>query len=397
MKQQLTRIRKKHVVSGVFFAGTISLMYAGIASLFTPIRYEGMPLEQAQNSAFAAEQEKIPEPPAMVHIEIPHAVKAAYMSSCVASTPSFRDHVIGIANKTEINSLVIDIKDSSGILSYEPDDRSLRQEDDGKERCDIENIRALIKRLHDDNIYTIGRIAVFQDPYFVKMHPELAVQSKKTGKAWKDRKGITWIDAGSQEMWDYTIAIAKDAYSQGFDEINFDYIRFPSDGNIQDMAFPVSSTTPKTVVMRSFFEYLSREMKTAGIPTSADVFGMTTTVEDDLNIGQELSAALENFDYVAPMVYPSHYPKGFNGWSNPNAHPYELIQFVMGTAVSRANEMGSVSLKLRPWLQDFSIGYPEYGKAEVEAQIKALYDVGLTSWMLWDPSNKYAGGALLPE
>jgi hypothetical protein len=124
---------------------------------------------------------------------------------------------------------------------------------------------------------------------------------------------------------------------------------------------------------------------------------MTTTATDDLNIGQVLENALPYFDYIAPMVYPSHYPDGFHGWTNPNAHPYDLIQYVMKSGVDRAIVASTTPLKLRPWLQDFSMGTPSYGKKEVEDQIQAVYDVGLTSWMLWDPSNKYAGGALLKE
>lgn len=391
-------IKKKHFINGAFFVGSFSLMYAGVAAIFSPLDYKAaVPVDEdsvrvATTTLDVPEKEQIAP---VVHIKTPDAVKAAYMSSWVAGTPSIRDRVVRIVNTTEINSVVLDIKDYSGRISYEVSNPDILATGAVERR--IPDIRELLSMLHKDNIYVIGRIAVFQDQYFIKEHPDTAVRSKKTGGVWKDYKGIEWVDAGSREMWDYAIAIAQDAYSQGFDEINFDYIRFPADGEIRDMTFPISNGKSKPEVMKEFYQYLGEHMKTSGITTSADLFGMTMTSTDDLNIGQVLEDALPYFDYIAPMVYPSHYPKGFNQWSNPNAHPYDMIHFVMSAGVERAIAASTTPLKLRPWLQDFSLGAPAYGKAEVEAQIKGTYDAGLTSWMLWDPSNKYAGGALLPE
>ncbi len=391
-------IKKTHMVGGAFVMGSLSLFYAGSVAMLSPLEYQAPIVETREAPASTPENIIVPEPvpiPPVIHVKTPDAVKAIYMSSWVAGTPSIRERVIGIVNHTEANSLVIDIKDYSGRISYQVSDPELLKI--GSVEVRIRDIRELIARLHEDNIYVIGRIAVFQDPYFVKLHPELAVKSKKTLGAWKDDKGITWLDASAKEVWDYCLAIAKDAHEAGFDEINFDYVRFPSDGNIQDMSFPISGNRPKPEVIKEFFAYLDARMKTAGITTSADIFGMTTTANDDLNIGQVLENALPYFDYLAPMVYPSHYPNGFMGFSNPNAHPYEVIEYVMKSGVDRAIVASTTPLKLRPWLQDFSLGPPVYGKKEVEDQIQAVYDAGLTSWMLWDPGNKYNGGALLRE
>lgn len=392
--------QKEHVVGGVFLIASIALFYAGATSVILSFSHHSSVknLLLSANATSTEVFETIPDVemfPPVTHVQTPVAVKAAYMSACVASTPSLRDRVINLINTTEINSLVLDIKDSSGVISYKTDNPSLQTS--LGEGCRISRLRELISTLHKNNVYVIGRIAVFQDAFRAEQQPDIAVKSKTTGLLWKDNGGKTWIDPSSTDMWEYTVALAKDAHSQGFDEINFDYIRFPSDGKLQDMVFPISGTVQKKVVTKSFFEYLSNEMRTEGITTSADVFGMTTTSGDDLNIGQELTVVLQNFDYVAPMVYPSHYPKGFGGWANPNAHPYDVIYFVMKAGADRAIEEGTSPLKLRPWLQDFSLGAPTYGKKEVEDQIRATYDAGLTSWMLWDPSNKYAGGALLRE
>ncbi len=392
--------QKEHVVGGIFLIASIAFFYAGATSVILSVT-RNAPIKNLLLSSNATSTElfeTIPEVemyPPVTHVQTPAAVKAAYMSACVASTPSLRDKVIHLINTTEINSLVLDIKDSTGVVSYKTDNPSLQTT--LSEGCRISHLRELIATLHKNNVYVIGRIAVFQDAFRAEQQPDIAIKSKTSGRVWEDSAGKAWIDPSSADMWEYTAALAKDAYSQGFDEINFDYIRFPSDGKLQDMVFPISGNTPKEAVTKSFFEYLSNEMRTAGITTSADVFGMTTTSEDDLNIGQELAIVLQNFDYVAPMVYPSHYPKGFGGWANPNAHPYDVIYFVMKAGADRAIAGGTSPLKLRPWLQDFTLGAPTYGKKEVEDQIRATYDAGLTSWMLWDPSNKYAGGALLPE
>lgn len=326
------------------------------------------------------------------HIKTPEEVKAIYMSSWVAGTNDFKNKLIKIIDDTELNAVVIDIKDSTGKISFEVSDPILTKENSVEKR--IPDIHALLELLHSKNIYVIGRIAVFQDPHFIKNHPNSAVKTATNKQAfWKDRKGISWIDPSSKEAWEYMTALAKESHALGFDEINFDYIRFPSDGNMKDIYYPLSEGKVKTEVMKSFYEYLNQNLKKEGIVISADLFGMTATNTDDLNIGQILEDALVNFDFVAPMVYPSHFPKNWNGYSNPNTKPYEVIKISMGSAVKKAEAIGESPLKLRPWLQDFNMG-ATYTPDMVRAQIKATYDVGLNSWMLWDPANTYTKEAL---
>jgi hypothetical protein len=332
------------------------------------------------------------------YVETPNPVKAIYMTSWVAGTNSIRNNLVRIIDDTEINSIVIDIKDYSGKVVFAITDPQLKSF--GSEEIRVSDMRDFIESLHKKGIYVIGRVAVFQDAYFVKHRPDLAIRNEKGSEVWKDRKGISWIDVGSKEYWDYIIQIAKEARKIGFDEINFDYIRFPSDGNMQDISFPMSSTTPKSVALKNFFVYLHDHLKDTGLKTSADLFGMTTTASDDMGIGQIFENALPYFDYVMPMVYPSHYPPNFMNYKNPAQHPYELIQYTMKSAVDRrealATSTGQTLAKLRPWLQDFDLG-ADYGPEEVKAQIKATYDVGLDSWALWSASNKYTKGALNDE
>ena len=338
---------------------------------------------------------KVPDIFMPSYVQTPNQVKAIYMTSWVASNNKLRSGLVSIVDTTEINSIVIDIKDYSGKLVFAIPDPKLKSF--GSEEIRVSDMRDFIESLHKKGIYVIGRIAVFQDAYFVKHRPDLAVKNEKGTLVWKDRKGISWIDVGSEEYWDYIILISKEARKIGFDEINFDYIRFPSDGNMKDISFPWSSTTPKSIALKNFFQYLSTNLKDSGLKTSADLFGMTTTASDDMGIGQLLEDALPYFDYVMPMVYPSHYPTNFMNYKNPAQHPYEVIQYTMKSAVDRrealASSTGAVLAELRPWLQDFNLG-ADYGSAEVRAQIKATYDVGLDSWALWSASNKYTKGAL---
>lgn len=341
------------------------------------------------------------------HLPTPEPLKALYMTSWVAGTKNMRDHLVSLALETEVNALVIDIKDYTGNISFLVDDPLLLEIGAAQER--IPNIKELIEYLHANDIYVIGRIAVFQDPHFVAKRQDLAVRRANDGAIWKDYKGISWLDAGARDVWDYTVAIAKQAHAYGFDEINFDYIRFPSDGNMKDILYPVSGKKPKAETIRDFFAYLREKLDDTGAVLSADLFGMTTTNADDLNIGQKLEYALPYFDYVAPMVYPSHYPPGFNGYAKPATKPYDVVKFCMDRAHEKIQAMrwnasttpnvleANVTFsQIRPWLQDFDLG-AIYTADMVRAQMQAAYDAGLTSWMLWDASNRYTKEALLSE
>ena len=338
----------------------------------------------------------------------PAKIKAVYATSWVAGTPSMFERLVNIAKTTEINAIVIDVKDYSGYVAYDI-------KNDAAERYKAKEIRipkinSLIKRLHDGNIYVIARISVFQDPRLAAARPDLAVKSKKNGKTWRDKKNLSWVDAASEEAWEYNIAVAKDAAGRGFDEINFDYIRFPSDGNLNDADFPFwNEKSPRRETLQKFFRRLNEEL--SGIPISADLFGLTTTGADDLGIGQVLEDAFGNFDYVAPMVYPSHFANGTFGFKNPAAHPYEVVKNSMESASKRLDAFYNATTtraeinnsnsavrfsKLRPWLQDFDLG-ADYDAKMVKAQIEASAEAKSAGWMLWDPKNVYTKEALISE
>lgn len=340
------------------------------------------------------------------HLPTPEPLRGIYMTACVAATKDWRERMVQFADDTEINAIIIDVKDYTGTVSIPADENDI--EGVLGKGCKIPDIKEFIEMLHDRGIYAIARIAVFQDPFYAVRHPDLAVKKKSdTSVVWKDRKGLSFIDAGAKPFWDYIVQIGEVSYEAGFDELNLDYIRFPSDGDMTDIYFPWSNATVtadrlegKAKVVRSFFEYMREafpEGSTTSPKLSADLFGMTTTNRDDLGIGQILEYAIPNFDYIAPMVYPSHYPSGFQGYENVNKYPYEIVKYSMDVAVGRLVQASTTPLKLRPWLQDNDYPVP-YTADMVRAQIDATYDAGLDSWMLWDPGNTYTREALLgPE
>jgi len=331
----------------------------------------------------------------------PEIIKAVYLTGWSGGSRGRIDYVIQLARTTEMNAVVVDIKDFSGEVAYKTDVVKVKQY--GAEAViKIRDIDALLERLHREGIYVIARVTVFQDPVLVKARPDLAVRSIESGGVWLDNKGLGWIDPGSKEAWNYTVAIARDASSRGFDEINFDYIRFPSDGNLQDMQFPFSEQqTFKRVVLHDFFKYLRENLEDTII--SADLFGLTTSSRDDLGIGQVIEDAYEYFDYVSPMVYPSHYAAGYLGYMKPAQYPYEVVDYSMRSAQARLQSLQLANpeqqfAKLRPWLQDFDLGAP-YGSIMVQAQVQAAVDSleeEFVGFLLWAPTNYYTTEALQP-
>ncbi len=350
------------------------------------------------------------------HLPTPEPLKGVYMSSWAAGSSKFREHLYDLADHTEINAVVIDVKDYTGRISFAVDDPDLVASGASENR--IPDIKELIEKLHSKGMYVIARISVFQDSYLINVHPEWAVKTKE-GAVWQDYKGVKWLDAGAKPVWEYVARIGRQAYAYGFDELNFDYIRFPSDGNLEDISYTWANGRTRTEIIKDFYAYMHHEFVDSGIPTSADLFGLTTSAEGDLGIGQILEYGLASFDYVAPMVYPSHFGPGYDGYAKPAKYPYEIIKSSMSSAIRKAVSTTTTSVlvgesaiasttpqlytkqmydknKLRPWLQAFDLG-GIYTPEMVRKQIQATYDVGLSSWMLWNAASVYNKGALLPK
>ena len=347
-------------------------------------------------------------------IEIPATIRAVYITSWSASRNDYINYLIDLAKNTEINAAVVDIKDWSGYIGY--DTQVELAEKYGAESFRIKDIDSFVKKLHDEEIYVIGRIAVFQDPILARTRPEIAIHSQSRlpldpfrpiftsltpFSLWLDRLGLAWIDPMAKENWDYNIAIAKDAISHGFDEINFDYVRFPSDGDLKDMVFPIwDGKIEKHLVIKDFFKYLREQLP--GVRLSVDLFGLTCSSADDLGVGQIIEDAFGYFDYISPMIYPSHYAPGFLGFENPAEYPYEVINYSTARALQRLSvfkETQESNAQIRPWLQDFNMG-AIYDDSMVRNEIQAVLDAtgkDFNGFMLWNPSNYYTEGALLPD
>ncbi|GMU73931.1 MAG: hypothetical protein AMXMBFR44_1300 [Candidatus Campbellbacteria bacterium] len=437
MKQPISRKHIRWFSPVLLWASLVAVVIFLVGFFIGPqifsYRYNQQEVK-AQNATFDEEEKK----PAsdVVHLPTPDPLKAIYMTQCVVGTPSFREKLVKLIDETELNAVIIDIKDFSGKIAFTTDNPVLAPS--VSDACGARDMKEFIKMLHGKNIYVVGRITVFQDPFYSKLHPELAVKKESdTSVVWTDHKGLSFIDVGARPFWDYIIELSRESYALGFDELNYDYVRYPSDGNMKDIAFTLSEGKPKDVELETFFAYLYEALDTGEAPTSGlrsvrnifsddeprpvlsvDLFGYTTTNRDDLGIGQLLERALPYFDYVMPMVYPSHYNAGFIGIAKPASSPYEVVKYSMDEAVRRVRAMaeaknstattteatylrtqankghGNINvLQMRPWLQDFDLG-ATYTPEMVRAQMQATYDAGLTSWALWDAGNTYTRAAL---
>ena len=320
----------------------------------------------------------------------PVAAKGIYVTAYTAGTKSLREPLIDLIDRTELNAMVIDLKDSSGRVYF--DSGVALAKEINAEVNRIPDLKQLIATLKEKNIYLIARIVVFQDPYLAEKKPEWALKSK-SGGLWRDWKGLAWVDTTRQEIWQYNADLAKAAAKIGFDEINFDYIRFPSDGAIRQIAFDFKEfpdeKTAKNETVKRFFEFMNKELSFTPVYLSADLFGMTLWRSDGLGIGQRFQDAVATFDYICPMVYPSHYPENFEGFANPADFPYEIVF----KSLEKGNpDIKNQRAKFRPWLQDFDLG-ADYDAAMVRKQIQATYDAGWDSWFIWNASNRYTADA----
>ena len=319
------------------------------------------------------------------HITKPDIVRGLYLTASSAGNEAYRKNIIKQMTNSRINSVVIDIKDYSGYILYNSSLDILKKF--GAVKPVLADVKKILDEFHLAGTYVIARQTVFQDPLLAQARPDLAFHDQ-SGNVWLDYKGLTWLDPGQKEVWDYNLAIAQEAVALGFDEINFDYIRYPSDGNIAALDYNLPADQKMTDVMKSFFAFLDKNLKNVAT-TSIDMFGLVmdnTRSAYDLGIGQKLTDAADYFDYVSPMMYPSHYPLTYLGYANSAEHPGAIIDY--GLKISRV-AMQDKRARIRPWLQAFSLG-AVYDKNMIEQQITAVDNVTSTDgWLLWNARNYY--------
>jgi hypothetical protein len=322
----------------------------------------------------------------------PHKIKAIYLNPNITETDEDIDRLIAMIDSTELNAVVIDIKEE--LIFYDSQVPFFADLGTVQPRFDIDE---MLKKFNDRGIYTIARLVVFKDSLVAEKRPDLAVMNNQTGNLWRDMNSVAWVNPMSHELWEANTDLALEAAQHGFDEIQFDYVRFPTDGDLTTMEFGLENT--QDIRQRSIEKFLKMaqdKVHPTGAKLSADVFGYTMLVENDLGIGQNFARLAEFVDYLSPMIYPSHFPDGsIDVDGHPNSFPYETIEISLRKG---RDKLGGDASKIRPWLQDFSFfDMMPYGDAEVRAQIKASNDIGTSGWMLWDPNNQYHPGALDPD
>ena len=325
----------------------------------------------------------------------PEHVRGIYLTAWTAGSSRRMEQLIELARVSEINSFVIDLKDASGYVSHDTRVPLARQVGATGERR-IGDLPGLLRRLEAEGIYPIARIVIVQDPVLVAARPDLAVQ-EADGGVWIDGKGIRWLNPHHREVWDYHVALAREAAQLGFPEIQWDYVRFPDAprAELARAVYPGSGGEEKSEVIRAFLTYARERLDELDVEMTADVFGVTTSA-GDVGIGQIWERFIDVVDVALPMVYPSHYYRGSFGIERPNAYPYEIVRRALEYALRRSDAVQGAGA-VRPWLQDFTLGEPSYGPAEVRAQIQATYDAGIEEWVLWNPASRYTREALAPE
>jgi len=331
--------------------------------------------------------------------EVPPAVKGIYVTGPVAGHERMEE-IIQLVEETELNAVVIDVKNDDGYVTYAMSSEMV--EALGARVKYVKDMPALVERLHEKGIYVIARIVAFRDPHLAEAKPEWSVH-RTNGTIYYDNSGLAWVNPYKRDVWDYLIEVAQCAVADGFDEIQFDYVRFSTEIKAGEVDYGEdSATVSKTEIITQFTQYAHDKLSPLGIPVSADVFGtIIDNAYDSGIVGQDYASISSNLDVICPMIYPSHYASGVYNQQYPNSAPYEMITGAMNASDSALSGLPEDEKPIvRPWLQDFTASwikpYHAYGAAEVREQIQAVYDAGYTEWILWNASNRYTKDALLP-
>lgn len=325
----------------------------------------------------------------------PLVAKAIYISADSVATPGKLQALMDLLDKTELNAAVIDVKaDNTGTVLYSSKLQVVKDLDTA--RAIIPDLPGLLNRLKDKKIYTIARLSVFWDQAATTAKPDWSLKSKKApGQVWVDSYSKRWANPFLPAVWDYNIAIAQEVAAQGFDEVQFDNVQFPSEGALDDIDFgPEAVGKKRTDAVNSFLDRAYTVLSPAGTYIAVDVFGLTAYVSDDMGVGQQYESVAQRADYICPSIYPALFADGFNGYAHPAERPFEIISETAKAANSR---LGPSSVAhLRPWLQDFS-GKVTYDPPKVRAEIDAAEQNGTLGWMLWNFGNTYTEPALKPQ
>ena len=335
----------------------------------------------------------------VAHVPIPDTLRGLYVNRW-AALGSKLDRLIDIARKTEINALVIDVKDDRGFVLYRssvPLAKEIGADTADGHWMSRSKLRAILDTMTTNGIYPIARIVVAKDPLLAEKKLDLAIKRKSDLKPWLDKNGRPWLDPHQRAVWQYAVDLAREAYDVGFSEVQFDYVRFPDEKRlITETVYPLANGRTRAQVIRDQLGFVRTALKPKGMRVTADVFGLTATDTTDMGIGQRWEMFVDQVDVVLPMIYPSHFARGTYKLRNPNARPYETISHALKDAIARSDSVPNAALII-PWYQDFTLGAPRYEAAQIRAQKKAGYDNGFQSWILWNPKSNYTLAALEPQ
>jgi len=313
-------------------------------------------------------------------------IRGLYVNRFAAQSLRRMRRLIDIADSTEINAFVIDVKDEFG-LNIPSQDEMVRK--NAGTAGVIPNVRALLDTLKAHDILAIARIVVFKDSVAARVNPGHVIR-KPDGAPWRDKQGLTWVNPYDEAIWEYNSRVAEEAVKLGFGEIQFDYIRFPEPyKSLPPQVFPNQKGRSKPDVLAEFLRTANARFDKLNVRTTADIFGLVTTVGGALEIGQEWEKVSPAVDVVLPMTYPSHYPRGAFGIARPNADPYRIQQIAIARARQRDAKLGLTGERVRPWIQAFSLGQPKYDATHVKEQMRGIYDAGYNGWVWWHPGSIY--------
>ena len=393
--------RKKHGYSTPIITAVIVLMILAIASIVFSYWYSRADFAFPGNPVIPPGDNKSvlkpvnpgvsAEPfwPKAPLIPRPRHVKGIYLTAYTVGKGHFPE-LLQLVNNTELNAMVIDLKDDLGRLTYgrtivpwaaaagAPDDRF------------IPDPVALVARLAEEGIYPIARIVAFKDNVMTMHRPDLAALNSQ-GQPWHYR-GSYWLDPYNKENWKYLVALAREAAELGFREIQFDYVRFPSDGDVWNIVYPAKDDTPFNQVIPAFLRYARASLAEYDVEISADIYGLVPYDPSGQGIGQHFESIAAEVDLVCPMVYPSHYGAGNLGLPDPDSAPYDTVYRTLDAGLQRL-ERAELDTLIRPWLQSFTIRHT-YRADEIRAQIQAAEDLGIHEFLLWNAANYYNSAAL---
>jgi hypothetical protein len=330
-------------------------------------------------------------------VPTPAVIRGLYVNRWAALGNRGRD-LIEVAKTTEVNALVIDVKDDRGYVLYRsrvPLAREIGA--DTVMPMSAARVRAMLDTLRAHDIFAIARIVVVKDPLLAEAKPQWSIKRASDGQPWLDRGGKPWLDAHQREVWKYAADLAEEAWDLGFGEVQLDYVRFPDEKRlVREATFALAQGRTRAQVIRDQLTYTRDLLRPKGIRMTIDVFGLTATDTTDMGIGQKWEMFVDQADAILPMNYPSHFAPGTYGLANPNASPYQTIDRAMKDVTRRTRGIPNAG-RIIPWYQDFTLGPPRYGVEQVRAQIKAGYDNGYYDWILWNPGSRYTIAALRPK